>query len=123
MVQITPWVIAYNTDRVKSADAPKTFRDALSPRFNNQIIMPDPRESDAYLDGMAVILADYGPEYFTQLLAQNPRIMPTSPVAAQSLGAGEGSIMFLTSVAHAIEIKSKGGPVEIVFPESTSGKK
>lgn len=121
VVQITPWVIAYNTDRVKSADAPKTFKDALSPRFKNQIIMPDPRESDAYLDGLAVILADYGPEYFTQLLAQNPRIMPTSAVAVQSLGAGEGGIMFLTSVARALEIKSKGGPVEIVFPESTSG--
>ncbi len=121
VVQITPWVIAYNTDRVKSADAPKTFKDALNPRFKNQIIMPDPRESDAYLDGLAVILADYGPEYFTQLLAQNPRIMPTSAVAVQSLGAGEGGIMFLTSVARALEIKSKGGPVDIVFPESTSG--
>jgi iron(III) transport system substrate-binding protein len=83
--------------------------------------MPDPRESDAYLDGLAVILADYGPEYFTQLLAQNPRIMATSAVAVQSLGAGEGSIMFPTSVARALEIKGKGGPVDIVFPESTSG--
>jgi iron(III) transport system substrate-binding protein len=121
VIQITPWVIAYNSERVKGADIPKTFRDALHPRFRNQIIMPDPRESDAYLDGLAVLLSDYGPEYFTQLLAQNPRIMPTSAVAVQSLGAGEGSIMFLTSVARALEIKSKGGPVDIVFPESTSG--
>jgi iron(III) transport system substrate-binding protein len=121
VVQITPWVIAYNTERLKGTDIPRTFKDILNPKLRNQIIMPDPRESDAYLDGYAVIHADYGPEYFTQLLAQNPRIMSTSALAVQSLGAGEGSVMFVTSVARALEIKSKGGPVDIVFPESTSG--
>lgn len=121
IVQITPWLISYNTDKVKGADIPKEWRDLLNPKFKDQIIMPDPRVSEAYLDVLALLLDRYGEGYFNQLRAQNLRFAAAGAGAIQSLGAGEGLLVGPTTSANVMTVKAKGAPLDMVAPDLTSG--
>jgi iron(III) transport system substrate-binding protein len=40
-------LIQYNTKRITGADIPKKFTDLLNPKWNNQIVMTDPRSSSS----------------------------------------------------------------------------
>lgn len=121
VVQITPWLIGYNTDKLKGPDVPRDWKDLLGPRFKGQIIIPDPRAAFAYLDIWAVIADTYGPGFMQQLRAQNPRIVAAGAAGIQALGAGEGSILFPTTGGNIMDVRGKGAPVDMVVPEKTTG--
>jgi len=121
IVQVTPWLISYNSDKVKGADVPREWRDLLKPQFRGQFIMPDPRVSDAYLDVLALLLDRYGEAFFNQLRAQNIRLASQGSSAIQSLGAGEGLVVGPTTSANVMIIKSKGAAVDMAVPDLTSG--
>lgn len=121
IVQITPWLMGYNTDKLKGADVPRDWRDLLKAQFKGQIIMPDPRASDAYLDVLALLLDRYGEGFFNQLRAQNLRFASQGSSAVQSLGAGEGWIVGPTTSANIMIIKVKGAAVDLAVPDLTSG--
>lgn len=121
IVQITPWLMGYNTDKLKGADIPRDWRDLLKPQFKGQIIMPDPRASDAYLDVLALLLDRYGEGFFNQLRAQNIRLATQGSTAIQSLGAGEGLVVGPTTSANIMIIKAKGAAVDLAVPDLTSG--
>jgi iron(III) transport system substrate-binding protein len=121
IVQITPWLIGYNSDKVKGADVPRDWRDLLKPQFKGQFIMPDPRASDAYLDVLALLLDRYGEGFFNQLRAQGIRLATQGSTAIQSLGAGEGLVVGPTTSANVMIIKSKGAAIDMAVPDLTSG--
>ena len=70
VVQVAPWGITYHTERLKGADIPKDWPDVLKPHLKGQILLPDPRSSDSYLDFWALLFDKYGESFFTQLRAQ-----------------------------------------------------
>ncbi len=121
IVQITPWLIGYNSEKVKGADVPRDWRDLLKPQFKGQYIMPDPRASDAYLDVLALLLDRYGEGFFNQLRAQNIRFATQGSTAIQSLGAGEGLVVGPTTSANVMIIKVKGAALDMAVPDLTSG--
>jgi iron(III) transport system substrate-binding protein len=121
IVQITPWLIGYNTEKVQGADIPRDWRDLLKPKFKGQYIMPDPRVSDAYLDVLALLLDRYGEPFFNELRAQNIRLAAQGSSAIQALGAGEGLVVGPTTSANVMTVKAKGAPVNMVAPDLTSG--
>jgi iron(III) transport system substrate-binding protein len=121
VVQIQPWVLTYNSDRVTGADVPKDWLDILKPRFAGQIIYSDPIISDAYLDHWVLMLDLYGPEFFAKLKALNPRKYVEGVAAAQSLAAGEGIIQFPVTPPQILDVKRRGAPLEIVIPATATG--
>lgn len=121
IVQITPWLIGYNSDKLKGADVPRDWRDLLKPQFKGQFIMPDPRASDAYLDVLALLLDRYGEGFFNQLRAQGIRLATQGSTAIQSLGAGEGLVVGPTTSANVMILKVKGAPLDMAVPDLTSG--
>jgi iron(III) transport system substrate-binding protein len=121
LIQIAPWSITYNTDKVSAADAPKEWRDLLNPKWKGQIAISDPRSSNAYLDLYAVLIDRYGEPFFTQLRAQNPRWYTGGPPQVQALAAGEGMVGLPVIVAQVQSVKDKGAPLAVVTPELTSG--
>jgi iron(III) transport system substrate-binding protein len=121
LIQINPWLIAYNTEKLKPADAPKDWSDLLNPRFKGQIIIPDTRVTDAYSGFWSLILDRYGESFFTQLRAQNFRQIGSGIPAMQGVAAGEAMITFPAISATVQEPKSKGAPLAMVTPERTTG--
>lgn len=121
LIQINPWLIAYNTEKLKGADAPKDWGDLLNPRFKAQMIIPDARVTDAYSGFWSMILDKYGEPYFTQLRAQSFRPIASGNPAIQSVAAGEAMLTFPAISASVAEPKSKGAPLAMVTPERTTG--
>ncbi len=121
IVQVTPWLFSYNTEKVKGADVPKTWADLGNPKWKGQFLLPDPKTSDAYYAIWAMLLDKYGESYFTQLRAHAMRTYAGATVAAQALAAGEGSVTAPTTMAIIRTVKDRGGPIETVTPELTTG--
>jgi iron(III) transport system substrate-binding protein len=120
-VTLTPWLIAYNSDKVKGADIPKDWKDLLNPKFNGQILIADPRSSDAYVPLWVALYDAYGESYFNQLRALNIRQYKSGIPAAQGMAAGEGSFTVPAIAATVLALKSKGAPVGMVTPDLTVG--
>ncbi len=121
LIQIAPWSITYNTDKVKGADIPKDWRDLLDPKWKGQILISDPRSSNAYLDLYAVWIDRYGEAFFNQLRTQNLRWYVGGPPQVQGLAAGEGAIGLPVIGPQVQAVKDKGAPLETVTPDLTSG--
>jgi len=121
LIQINPWLIAYNTEKLKPADAPKDWGDLLNPRFKGQMIIPDTRVTDAYSGFWSMILDRYGETYFNQLRGQSFRQIGSGIPAMQGVAAGEAMLTFPAISATAQEPKSKGAPLATVTPDRTTG--
>jgi len=121
VIQISPWSITYNTDKVKGADLPKDWPDLLNPKWKGQILLPDPRSSDAYTDHWTLLLDKYGESFFAKLREQNPRFYPSGVPALQSLAAGEGAYMVPVVLPQFTAVQEKGAPVAIFTPDTAVG--
>lgn len=121
MIQIGPEHIVYNTDRVKGADIPKTWQDLLHPRFKGQILIPDPRASDATLDQWVMIMHKYGEGFIKQINAQVGRRFGSGVPAIQALAAGEGMLMLPITRPSIDALSAKGAPVAGIIPDVVTG--
>ena len=121
IVQVAPWQIGYNTQKVKAADAPKDLNDVLNPKWKGQIQVSDPRVGTTIAEFWALVLETKGEEFFTKFRAQNPRLYPGGAQSIQALGAGEGSIMVPVLVPQLMGPKEKGAPLEIAKLDQTTG--
>jgi iron(III) transport system substrate-binding protein len=121
VVQVTPWLINYNTDRVKGADIPKNWPDLLNPKFKGQVLLDDPATADSHLDYWVVVADTYGPDFFAKLRALNPRWFVDAVPAMQALAAGEGDIEFATVQFVAQGLIDKGAPIATVTPDPNVG--
>ena len=121
IVQVAPWMIAYNTQKLKSADVPKDWPDLLKPHLKGEILINNPAASSAFLDFWAPAVDKYGVDFFAKLAAQNPRRYANSILAVQALGAGEG-LIFLPAVPAQVEaVRAKGAPLATQMLDLTSG--
>lgn len=121
IVQVQLWQIAYNTDKIQAAQAPKDWPDLADARFRGEFILPDPGSSDAYLDLWAALHAKYGDEFFAKLRAQNARVFASGVPAMQSLAAGEGAVQAPVTAPQTKAMQDRGAPLEIVRPSYTTG--
>ena len=122
IIQVTPWALGYNTEKVKPGDAPKEWADIINPKLVNQVLLGDAKTSDSYLDLWSLLLDKYGESFFAKLRAQNPRMSYSSGTAlAQGLAAGEGMVAGPTIVALIQGPKSRGAPIQAVIPAFTTG--
>jgi len=121
IIQIAPWMLAYNSEKVKGADIPRDWPDLLKPAFKGQILVPNPASSVAYLDFWTLAIDKYGEKFFEQLRAQNLRGYPSGVPAVQALGAGEGAIAIPVVPALVEATRAKGAPLGISVIELTSG--
>lgn len=121
-VWATPKVWAYNTDKVKPADVPKTWDDLLDPKWSGGKISAESRASfmsvwdldDAMGETKALAWAK-------KFATQDPHYAPNVTQAEAPVESGEVSIG--TSLASlALAAKDKGAPVAIapVSPTSAS---
>ena len=120
VVQLTPWLLVYNSDQVKGADIPKDWPELLNPKWKGNVIVNDPRVSDAFMEFWGVLLDDYGPGFFDKLRPSLRRVLSPVP-AVQGLGAGEGAFVLPVVSGQVQGVREKGAPLEMVQPDLTTG--
>jgi iron(III) transport system substrate-binding protein len=91
-------VIQYNTKRITGADIPKKFTDLLNPKFNNQIVMSDPRSSGSshtHIWFLTKYLVDtvgeppYGWSFYKELRKLNPKYVASHGTVRAMTQTGE----------------------------------
>jgi iron(III) transport system substrate-binding protein len=107
--------IAYNTDVVSEAEAPKTWKDLLDPKWRGAINFKD---SASGLQGAQWFMLRklYGDNFWKEMSAQNPRALPSTVQQYERLINREDKIIGLAQYSTFLEFKAKGAPIAFVIP-------
>lgn len=114
-VRISNMIIAYNTQKVSEADAPKSFKDLLDPKWNGRIAMPSPLLSGTAYVTAGVLSEKYGWEYFEKLKANGLKVEEGNSAIQNKLLRGEYYAVVILE-ENILKLAAKGEPVKVVYP-------
>src|SRR5215208_1976720 len=124
---LTPEVIAYNTEAVPAAQAPKDWDEVLDPRFKGKILIRDTIASGTMRAIFGAIIAravaktgspEAGYEWLRKLDANTREYVLNPTILYQKLGRQEG-IITLWDMPDIATLKQRTGiPVDYMIPSS-----
>jgi iron(III) transport system substrate-binding protein len=109
--------IAYNTKVIPAAEAPRTWKDLLDPKWKGKIVTAHPGYSGVIATHVLALVHLHGWDYFKQL-AQNRLMLVQSAVDPSGVVAsGERPIAANGGDYTFYQSRKKGNPIEIVYPK------
>jgi ABC-type Fe3+ transport system substrate-binding protein len=128
VIGLAPYVIVYNTNRVKPEEVPQSWADLLSDRWKDRIGLGDPETtSGAHVPLWFIVkhLGDtvgspFGREYYEGLGKLNPITAGSHGAIQEYVNAGELDVGIL-SFAGARTSAMSGNPVAAVLPVEGAG--
>jgi iron(III) transport system substrate-binding protein len=109
-------VIAYNTQLVSAADAPKSFKDLLDAKWRGKIVKAHPGYSGTILTATFQIARDIGWDFFEKLAQQQVMQVQSSTDPPRKVVAGERVVMADGNEYNVFIEQKRGAPIEIVYP-------
>jgi iron(III) transport system substrate-binding protein len=108
-------IIAYNTNLVKAADAPKSFADLLDPKWTGKIVKAHPGYSGTIMTATFQIARDLGWDYLEKLSKQRVMQVQSSADPPKKLALGERAVQADGNEYNVFQIKESGQPVEPIY--------
>ncbi len=108
--------IAYNPKLVTAAEAPKTWKDALDPKWTGAISAKTSTSGLQHVTWFELKNL-YGDEYFQKFAELKPRGFDSYVQQFDRLISGQDKIAHTAQYSAYLLAKAKGAPVEFVFPE------
>ena len=112
---VAPIGIAYNTQLVSEADAPKNWEDLLDPKWKDQVAIAHPGFSGSTNVWAVAMFRKYGWDYFERLEANKPHIGRSIVDGYNLVVSGERKIA-LAPINGTEEGAKDGRPVKAVYP-------
>ena len=112
-----PLVIPYNTRQVAAAEAPRTWKDLLDPRWKDKLVIAHPGYAGSVITQILALANLYGWEYWAQLARNRPMLVqsihdPGRTVVSGERAAGVNGADYGLLWAE----RRKGSPVAAVYP-------
>jgi iron(III) transport system substrate-binding protein len=108
-------VMAYNTNIVKEADAPKGYKDLLDPKWKAKLTKAHPGYSGTALTGTYALTKVLGWEYLEKLAQQNVQQLQSTTATPKSIASGERAVMVDGNEYNMFIEIDKKSPVKIVY--------
>jgi iron(III) transport system substrate-binding protein len=108
--------IAYNTKIVPAAEAPKTWKDLLDPKWKGKMVTAHPGYSGVIATHVLALVNLLGWDYFKQLAGNQLMIVQSANDPSGVVASGERPVAVDGGEYTFYQIKKKGNPVEIVYP-------
>lgn len=105
-----------NTRLVQEADAPKSWEDALDPKWKDKLAVGHPGFSGAIGVWAVQMRKMYGWQYFERLERNNPQIGRSSQDPVTTLNAGERAVGLCVGVGSTSLAISRGNPLRLIYP-------
>jgi len=107
--------IAYNTNLVPAAEAPKNWKDLLDPKWRGLLNLKD---SASGWQGIQWLLFRkmYGERFWKDMADQKPRGLASVTQQYERLISGEDKVNGIAQFSVYLKNKEKGAPIGFVFP-------
>jgi iron(III) transport system substrate-binding protein len=109
--------IAYNTKQVTAADAPKTWKDLLDPKWKGKMVTAHPGYSGVIATHVLALVNLYGWDYFKQLALNRLMLVQSAVDPSGVVASGERAVAVDGGEYTFYQTKKKGNPIEIVYPK------
>ena len=109
--------IYYNTKLVTAAEAPKTWKDLLDPKWKGKMVTAHPGYSGVIATHVLALVHLHGWDYFKQLAQNRLMIVQSANDPPTTVASGERVIGVNGGEYSAYQLKKKGNPIEIVYPK------
>jgi iron(III) transport system substrate-binding protein len=107
--------IAYNTNLVSAADAPKSWKDVLDPKWKGKISAPTVSIGGTGWVQYYFLSQKYGDDFLTKFAAQKPKYFSSYQPLTLAAARGEVAIA-LTAVSIEAPMRADGAPLQPVYP-------
>lgn len=117
----TGWVGAFTFNNMlisrQGATAPKDWQDLTTPAFTGKVELGDPAASGTTLGMVGYLSKTLGWDYFKNLQKNGAKVVQSTNTVGTDVAQGSVTAgITLDSVAR--DLKSKGSPIEMVWPQS-----
>ncbi len=109
--------IFYNTKAVSAAEAPKTWKDLLDPKWKGKKVTAHPGYSGVIATHVLALEKLHGWDYFKQLAQNKLMIVQSANDPSTVVASGERVVAVNGGDYSAYQLKKKGNPIEIVYPK------
>ena len=109
--------IVYNTKLVPAADAPKTWKDLLDPKWKGKMVTAHPGYSGVIATHVLALEHLHGWDYFKQLAQNRLMIVQSANDPSGVVASGERVVGVNGGEYSAYQLKKKGNPIEIIYPK------
>jgi len=110
-------VIAYNTKIVTAAEAPRTWKDLLDPKWKGRLVTAHPGYSGVIATHVLALAQLHGWDYWKQLAQNRVMLVQSAVDPAGVVASGERPVAVDGGDYTFYQTKKKGNPVEIVYPK------